>query len=151
MIHVISTLSFCTKTLIRHFLSLSGICCHGSNFCARINCSLHLLANARLYGVLPCSACQCANPSPSGTQVIIIIFVSLFVIVFFLPSFHFSPTLFPMVSYSQEQVQTIIGWDCRILTPCTKYFLPHSRSRLICIINSDFACGSARAVVYLVL
>ena len=148
MIHVISTLSFYTKTLIRHFLSLSGICCHGSNFCARINCSLHLLAKKEN------SRCvmQCANPSPSGTQVIIIIFVSLFVIVFFfLPSFHFSPTLFPMVSYSQEQVQTIIGWDCRILTPCTKYFLPHSRSRLICIINSDFACGSARAVVYLVL
>lgn len=90
MIHVISTLSFCTKTLIRHFLSLSGICCHGSNFCARINCSLHLLAKKEN------SRCvmQCANPSPSGTQVIIIIFVSLFVIVFFSFLLFISPQLF---------------------------------------------------------
>lgn len=110
MIHLISTLSFYTKTLIRHFLSLSGICCHGSNFCARINCSLHLLAKKEN------SRCvmQCANPSPSGTQVIIIIFVNLFVIVFFPSFFSFLPNSFSDVSYSQEQVQTIIGWDCRI-------------------------------------
>ena len=145
MIHVISTLSFCTKTLIRHFLSLSGICCHGSNFCARINCSLHLLAKKEN------SRCvmQCANPSPSGTQVIIIIFVSLFVIAFFPSFFSFLPN-----SFSDGQLLTGTGSNNHWLglqNTCTKHFLPHSRSRLICIINSDFACGSARAVVYLVL
>ena len=86
------------------------------------------------------------------TQVItIIIFVSLFVIVFFSSFFSFLPN-----SFSDGQLLTGTGSNSHWLGlqnthPMHQIFPLAFPQSLICIIKSDFDCGSGRAVVYLVL